>query len=229
MKNWRDLEDYSFTDDLPPWRWAWEFLRRNPEYQADFQDAIRRFNAREGEYAAEAEILDAIGDFIPTDGWVKSVPSMQVHEKWLLWFYLNPELDVPDNSPFVEFGNLYLWEEGRRPLQDYEVLVRFDLRFPIKPQWAFARERLGRRKRTKSTRGDFRQRVPRNQPKKWQLYLRLLDARAANASYVEIAAVLFGIDDRSQKDPVRKVDGPLRQARRMSRAGYREILLLPKG
>lgn len=228
MKDWRTAEDYSFTKDLPPWRWAWEFLRRNPEYQQDFRDAIHRLNAREGEYAAEAELLDRTGYSIPEGERVKSVPSIQSREKWLLWFYLNPELDVPRVSPFTEFGSLYLWVEGQRPLQDSEVLVRVDLRFPIQPQLVLARDQLASRQRNQTRRGDYRRRVPRNQPKKWQLYLRLLDARAVKAPYKEIAAVLFGIDDRSQKDPRTRVDSALRQARRISRSGYRDILLLAK-
>ena len=228
MKNWRDPEDYRFTEALPPWRWAWEFVRRNPDYQVDFHDAIRRLNAREGEYAAAAEILDATGYSKPEGEWVDSVASKQSREKWLLWYYLNPELDVPEISPFLGFGELYDWEQRLRPLQDYEVLVRVDLRFPIQPQLALARGPLARRQRNQAGRGDFRKIAPRNQPKKWQLYLRLLDARAADAPYNEIAVVLFGIDDRSQKDPQIKVDTALRQARRMSRTGYRDILLLPK-
>ncbi len=226
MRNWRDPEDYCFTEGLPPWRWAWEFLRRNPDYQVDFHDAIRRLNAREGEYAAEAEILDATGYSKPEGEWVDSVPSKQSREKWLLWYYLNPELDVPGISPFLEFGRLYVWEQRLRPLQDYEVLVRVDLRFPIQPQLALARGPLARRQRNQAGRGDFRRRAPRNQPKQWRLYLRLLDARAVDTTYEEIAEVLFGIDAQSPKDPKAMLDGPLRQARRMSRTGFADILLL---
>lgn len=35
--DWRKPEEYPDPDLAPPDRWAWEFLRRNPEYQADFQ------------------------------------------------------------------------------------------------------------------------------------------------------------------------------------------------
>jgi hypothetical protein len=34
--NWRNEEDYAFTENLTAAGWAWEFLRRNPEYRADF-------------------------------------------------------------------------------------------------------------------------------------------------------------------------------------------------
>lgn len=34
-ENWRLLDAYSYV--VEPSAFAWEFLRRNPEYQADFQ------------------------------------------------------------------------------------------------------------------------------------------------------------------------------------------------
>lgn len=30
--DWRDKESYAYTESLPAQAWAWEFLRRNPEY-----------------------------------------------------------------------------------------------------------------------------------------------------------------------------------------------------
>lgn len=36
--NWQIKEDYSFTETLTPEGWAWEFLRRNPDYRQDYQE-----------------------------------------------------------------------------------------------------------------------------------------------------------------------------------------------
>jgi hypothetical protein len=33
MPDWRHAEDYAFTADLTRHQWAWEFLRRNPDYR----------------------------------------------------------------------------------------------------------------------------------------------------------------------------------------------------
>tara|TARA_B100000315_G_scaffold247817_1_gene277047 strand:- start:722 stop:1528 length:807 start_codon:yes stop_codon:yes gene_type:complete len=35
--DWRKKEDYAYTDDLDKQGWAWEFLRRNPEYRKDYE------------------------------------------------------------------------------------------------------------------------------------------------------------------------------------------------
>ena len=37
FRDWTDPRDYAFTADLDPRQWAWEFLRRNPDYQAEWQ------------------------------------------------------------------------------------------------------------------------------------------------------------------------------------------------
>ncbi len=39
--NWRSSATYEYLNELDPAEFAWEFLRRNPEYQRDFP-AIRR-------------------------------------------------------------------------------------------------------------------------------------------------------------------------------------------
>ena len=36
-RNWRKDADYEFTKDLYLNGWAWEFLRRNPEYRNDWE------------------------------------------------------------------------------------------------------------------------------------------------------------------------------------------------
>ena len=39
--DWRDASAYPLnTTDLDPGRWAWEFLRRNPDYQKDYEHFV---------------------------------------------------------------------------------------------------------------------------------------------------------------------------------------------
>jgi hypothetical protein len=39
--NWRSSATYEYLNEVDPAEFAWEFLRRNPEYQRDFR-TIRR-------------------------------------------------------------------------------------------------------------------------------------------------------------------------------------------
>jgi len=38
-RDWRSAADYADTSSLSVSGWAWEFLRRNPDYQAEVQNA----------------------------------------------------------------------------------------------------------------------------------------------------------------------------------------------
>jgi hypothetical protein len=42
---WRSSEAYDYLDDLSAADLAWEYLRRNPDYQRDFQTAEGRGDA----------------------------------------------------------------------------------------------------------------------------------------------------------------------------------------
>lgn len=41
---WRSAEAYDYLDELPPSDLAWEYLRRNPDYQSDFHGVGRDAN-----------------------------------------------------------------------------------------------------------------------------------------------------------------------------------------
>jgi hypothetical protein len=47
MPNWRNPHDYDFTQTLTAAQWAWEFLRRNPEYQREWRAFIAAWRALE--------------------------------------------------------------------------------------------------------------------------------------------------------------------------------------
>lgn len=40
--DWRNAADYPFTDDTTPEEWAWEFLRRNKDYQQEHANFLQR-------------------------------------------------------------------------------------------------------------------------------------------------------------------------------------------
>ncbi|MHB8455301.1 MAG: transcriptional regulator domain-containing protein [Acidiferrobacterales bacterium] len=50
--DWRDPSAYSFTWQLSRERWAWEFLRRNPQYIADWEWFCATWQALEAAYGS---------------------------------------------------------------------------------------------------------------------------------------------------------------------------------
>lgn len=84
------------------------------------------------------------------------------------------------------------------PLKENEVAVRFNIDKPLEPQLAAARETLKELQRARN--GKLVQ--TRRHPEKWLSYLRVLDARDADATWSEVAKIFYeqGLLAR-QKDP----------------------------
>ena len=52
MLDWRRTEDYQFTQEIKLDLWAWEFLRRNPEYIKDWHWFDQTWQALEKDYGS---------------------------------------------------------------------------------------------------------------------------------------------------------------------------------
>ena len=50
LRNWRDSSDYEFTRALDGGQWAWEFLRRNPDYQQEWSEFMAVWTRLEAAY-----------------------------------------------------------------------------------------------------------------------------------------------------------------------------------
>jgi Family of unknown function (DUF6499) len=53
--NWRSSATYEYVNELDPAEFAWEFLRRNPEYQRDVR-TIRREPSPDDDTEASARL-----------------------------------------------------------------------------------------------------------------------------------------------------------------------------
>ncbi len=56
MPDWENPNDYVFADANRPARWVWEFLRRNPEYRADFEALRGRAQKRAAQLMADCGV-----------------------------------------------------------------------------------------------------------------------------------------------------------------------------
>ena len=225
MKNWRNAEDYPSVDSLSPGRWAWEFLRRNQDYREDWEKKLEIWNSEvaKGEIMAPnyPEVDDRrfnipAGIFSPFD---------ECKARWGLSSYVNPDQDDPIKLGFeVSFGPLI----GKEFIFDEpQLMLRLDINRPISPQLNVSKPSLLRFQKILKQNRVIEVVTPRGHRNQWTRYLRVLDARSAGASYEEIAGSVIsepGPDD----DPRRIVEGILKQARRMMRSGYRNIILPTK-
>lgn len=233
MPDWRKPEDYVFTKTLEPYRWAWEFLRRNPEYRKDWSAALARFNSKTGEF----EEISDIRAFVESGGSVVFAGERSSEDPthpdfallvdeadaWRLKGGLfNPATDEPTWLGFNhEWGVVSHLRSGspfkaRGPAYP---IIEINLHLPLRPQLDAVVKPLERtRKHLK-----IKPRLPKHHRKLWPLYLRLLDAELDGRTPKQIAdAFQFEIDGATEG----KIWDQLKAAKKMTQPeGYLSIFL----
>ncbi len=208
--------------------WAWEFLRRNPDYQADYRRFIEIWQALEADYGAppkrdfqrwkqdpraygplpgEAELDAPSGELCAVED-DRVLLECWMGAKWGFYkFPLDPQRTTPPGPDELA------WRPpptpAPRPDGDaYRVDLPFDLSLPLPPQLEAARFRLVSRAAELRRRGFATPMTVASQRARWTRLLRRLDTEAAGEAVAEVDAAL------------------LREAKAMVLGGYLEILLL---
>ncbi|NWG39311.1 MAG: hypothetical protein HXY27_05005 [Hydrogenophilaceae bacterium] len=199
-------------------QWAWEFLRRNPDYQADYREFIAIWRALEAEYGAPPnrdffnwssdprasrpawDPEHMTGAACTTDDEDRQLIECWMGAKW--GFYQFPqdpalaawELESPINwrpAPGFRFD---------RPVESAtDAQLVFDLTLPLSTQMEAARQWLISKQAALKRQGLAIPRTLQNQQAHWMKLLKALDANSGEL---------------------------LEEAREMTRTGYREILHL---
>jgi hypothetical protein len=232
--------DYGHYRTLGREQWAWEFLRRNPDYQADYQRFIAIWRALEADYGAppardflrwkadpraygplpgesDGALDGATGELCTGDD-ERVFIECWLGAKWGFHkFPPDPRLDTPGREA-LSFRPPP--PAPPREAQDpYRLDFAFDLSLPLAPQLDSARLRLASRVAELRRAGLAAPRAVANECAHWQTLLRVLDADAAGVPTAQrIAAGL--IEDEGHGARLRA------QALAMTRAGYRDILRL---
>jgi hypothetical protein len=221
---------YAYCRTLTRDQWAWEFLRRNPEYQSDYAQFIMIWQTLETDYGAPPHRdfvrwkldLRAYG---PLDGSASDVTEYATGdlcvgendrvliECWMgaKWgfhkFPLDPALNIPPTPDQLSWHPPSASEP--RPADDvYRLDIPFDLSLPLPPQLEAAKFRLVSRVAALRRSGHAVPMSVANQRARWTQMLRLLDTEAAGETSGEENAVL------------------LCDAQAMVHGGYRDILRL---
>jgi hypothetical protein len=179
VPDWRDPAQYPHPRDCSLRHWAWEFLRRNPEYRSLWREHIEPFYDPAFRYHDQD-----VGLVGPAHGVPHSAQAELVHRFGLDSFPPSPN----DHRPplFIRSGLRYTGErEARLLLYEGQIAVIFDLTRPIGRQMATARRLFVKEQRQAGHR-KHRNRIGHFPP-----YLRTLDAVDAGATHTEIGAALF--------------------------------------
>jgi hypothetical protein len=221
-------DPYACCSSLTSDQWAWEFLRRNPDYRADYRRFISLWQALETEYGApphrdftrwkldpraygppsgegaldnpSGELCLGEGDQVLIECWMGA--------KWGFYkFPLDPERPTPPSPAELSWRPPPAPEP--RPEDDpYRLDIPFDLSLPLPPQLEAAKFRLVSRATELRRAGLAAPSSVASQRVRWTQMLRLLDAEAAGEAVEKQDAAL------------------LREAQAMMRGGYLEILRL---
>jgi hypothetical protein len=204
-------------------QWAWEFLRRNPDYQRDYRAFIAIWRALEADYGAPPnrdfsrwkQDPRAYGP-LPGDAEL-AVPGSELCtvdddrvllECWMgaKWGFHKFPLDPARSAPAPDELS---WRPPPHPDTPvdapYRLDITFDLSLPLPPQLEAAKFRLVGRAAELRRLGLAAPKTVANQRARWTQMLRLLDT-GETCNEEEMAL--------------------LREAQAMTRGGYREILRL---
>ncbi len=234
MPNWREPTDYLFPSDLRDYFWAWEFLRRNPDYRADWSRALSRYTEKTGEWAASPsdsfesifrEGVILLSNFCEDPSSSEFYLPVDEKENWKLgWGLVNPAIDRPRFLNFaVGYGAVNFVAEGAKtqmkPSGKRYPWAVFDIELPIKPQTDAVLKSL----KEFQKRHKIKPHRVKHHRDLWPLYLRLLDAALDARTPKQMADVLknevHGLDEK-------KVWAQLQAARKLTwPTGYLTIFL----
>jgi hypothetical protein len=234
--DWRRKGDYAFTALLDASGWAWQFLRRCPDYRRDHAWFIAAWNALEADYGApphrdffrwkqdprawrgEAEIAGCGSDVCPGEN-DQVLIECWMGAKWgFRKFPVDPAVDFPEELAWRERSIRVepVSAEELAALPPERIALGFDLGLPLEAQLEAARRKLALLRHDLAKSGRLPALSVRMGAPVWAGWLRMLDGLDAGAKLSEIALEL------DLADP----DAELAAARAMSAAGYRRILMM---
>jgi hypothetical protein len=179
--DWTNAGHYPDPNKTSPLQWAWEFLRRNQEYQDLWEKLIEsKYKRLKATKALRRPALMFERKFHITKTYFFPPPCPSENDPTGLSFDVAfiLERSPSDAGPAIPLN--YGIDSG-------EMMVVFNLNYPVMRQLKVVREALlSTSKEHKNVVPKFRRRIEH-----YQTYLRLLDARAAGASRKEILATLY--------------------------------------
>lgn len=226
--NWRNPDDYAFKPNIWTKRefFAWEFLRRNPEYQKTWNKEIELYKTKKQKLNIDVDSFWST--IIPDD------PSILEH--WSIPWLCDPDLD----TPHIFFRNCIGLNEKtaswmgvpKELLEYYGTLIipedmvgfLFDLRRPLDSQLKIALKKLKYIQKNLQNAGLEKIRS-HDRFDDWKNYLRIYDARLENVKYKDIAQAIYNHSDESFIDRARKA---FKAAKDLVNRGYIAKILKPE-
>lgn len=237
FRDWTNAEGYTYTRDLNGAQWAWEFLRRNPQYQAEWAAFHATWQALEAAYGRPPS-RDFSAWRLDPRAWVHAADCAEgdcrvdqdrvliecaLGARWGFYkFPPDPAEDDPAGADRLVWREIEedvpLLGQADRHWFDEDpahVAVGFDLSLPLREQLERAKRTLQMVQRQRQRSGEVRALSLRTRHEALTVMLRLLDAEFAQAG--EAAIAMVDSDWRTL----------LGEAHQLRDGDYRRLALLP--
>jgi hypothetical protein len=230
--SWQQRSSYARCENLNAAQWAWEFLRRNPDYQREWQDFWNTWQALEAAYGKPPD-RDFCAWKNDPRAWLPASEcadgECRIDEDKVLiecalgarWGFHKFPPDPRDDDPVGE-GRLSWRPRSEEPLpelraesirlQPEQMALVFNLSLPLKAQLEQARQQLQLEARRRRREQGIRPRRVRLLKDHWMKLLQILDAEIQGE--LSIARATFG-------------DAAVEEARRLVDRGYPDLLCIP--
>jgi hypothetical protein len=239
--DWENEENYSHIVPRHKALWAWEFIRRNPDYQAYWEESVVKYNTAKKTYLDSKSITsekmglsaltiltgifsDWIDDIYIDDSCISEsedgansfIRRKGAEEKWGIYNVYNPRNDQPFELGFM--GLTFLRTEPPMGISPHERLATINLKEPITPQIE-AIERMARRAQKSQK---IKPKKIQLYPEVWLKYLRVLDCEAEAKTRQERAAkIIFPEQHNNAHAQFRSA---LKEAKKLVNGGYKKWL-----
>jgi hypothetical protein len=230
LPNWREPSEYPDAKKTTARQWAWEFLRRNPEYQRLWEQVAAPYYSKE-RGLSDALALDTENEKIRSDsvyaekyktedGYKILSPSAIIFERFrvrgalppserkhnLIFSYENPHSPPIQylTHPADRYNSAFdpgPWKAAPITLEKGQVLVWMNTDKPIQPQLNMLKKVL--KGFSEAREGTTTGQRPSRRFRPYQDYLRILDARQAGIPQSEIAKVIY-ISSKKRTNDVRE-------------------------
>jgi len=203
-RDWKNEKDYSYTKNHTPELWAWEFLRRNPEYRRDWEKALSKWEKNKS-HEANSRNKTLNQNCYTKKERPRKLPFENARYRWGLLEpeIIDPDIDIDIHTHLSEFDLPIFYESGHlfndneftilqaTGIEKGQVVILFDLQKPIHQQYKKVKQELLERQK-EFLRGK-KIIEPKNRGKQylWKKYLRILDAYTVKAKKKEIAQIIF--------------------------------------
>ena len=255
LPDWRDESGYPAPNELSARLWAWQFLRRNSKYQADFeswQELVSILPKENGEIPNIHEdlrfyVLDPPADDGETyAGYTKRVGIhhtvtpflVSIGQQYGLSSHLLPDPGEikPRMLRFTNESNSYVLHHEINNDQlsgpkKFHVYAEFNLEWPIKVQIERVKKLLIKLRKINKSDKYFEPVSNKVQITILPTYLRILDANYLGVKARDIADVIFAGQPNTEVNGYgasKKVRTDLKRAKKLRNHGYRLMPLLLK-